>query len=159
PWAQLLAQVPHLLRQHFLPTPRPQLSLGAAPASNGGRSSFGSPLDVPYLQITPMLTSWPGSPCITSLPDRAPAQEPPAFLKADAAYPAAPKVALASSAVIATVVSISDRLPPAAAANMAAAAALSSGNSPITNQSWGPNVRYQPMSLPPTLLKSLERAC
>src|SRR5271170_7974841 len=39
-------------------------------------------------------------------------------------------------AVIATVVSTSDRLPPAAAARIAEAAALPSGNSPITNQSW-----------------------
>jgi hypothetical protein len=48
----------------------------------------------------------------------------PFFLKAVAAFPAAPKVALASSAVIATVVSMSDRLPPAAAASMAEAAAF-----------------------------------
>ena len=52
------------------------------------------------------------------------AYERPPFLKAVAAFPAAAKVVLASSAVIATVVSISDRLPPAAAASMAEAAAL-----------------------------------
>ena len=42
---------------------------------------------------------------------------------------------------------MSDRLPPAAAASTAEAAVLSSGDSPITNQSWGPKVKYQPMSL------------
>ena len=82
----------------------------------------------------------------------------PALLKSFAAFPAAWKVVAASLAVIATVVSTSHRLPPAAAASIAEAAALLSGNSPITNQSWRPKVRYQPMSLPPTLLKRLETA-
>src|SRR5262249_40840951 len=53
---------------------------------------------------------------------------------------------------------MSDRLPPPAAARIAEAAAFSSGNSPIAIQSWWPKVRYQPMSLPPTLLKSLATA-
>src|SRR3972149_3834364 len=83
------------------------------------------------------------------------AYERPALLKPFAAFPAASKVAVASLADMATVVSMSDRLPPAAAASTAEAAVLSSGNSPITNQSWGPKVKYQPMSRPPTLLKRL----
>src|SRR6516165_7507587 len=53
---------------------------------------------------------------------------------------------------------MSDRLPPPAAARIAEAAAFSSGNSPIAIQSWWPKVRYHPMSLPPTLLKSLATA-
>ena len=61
--------------------------------------------------------------------------ERPALRKPRAAFPAASKVAAASLAVMATVVSMSDRLPPAAAANTAEAAVLSSGNSPITSQS------------------------
>jgi hypothetical protein len=40
----------------------------------------------------------------------------------------------------------SERLPPAAAASIAEAAAFSSGNSPIANQSWRPKVKYQPIS-------------
>jgi hypothetical protein len=55
-------------------------------------------------------------------------------LKLLAAFPADSKVAPASFAVMATVVSISDRLPPAAAANIAEAAAFSSGNSPMDIQ-------------------------
>jgi hypothetical protein len=63
-------------------------------------------------------------------------------------FQAASKVAAASLALMASVVSTSDKLPPAAAAKTAEAADLSSGNSPMTNQSWRPNVKYQPMSLP-----------
>jgi len=48
------------------------------------------------------------------------------------------KVVAASLAVIATVVSTSDKLPPAAAANTAEAAALLSGNSPMASQSQVP---------------------
>jgi hypothetical protein len=59
---------------------------------------------------------------------------------------------------MATVVSMSDRLPPAAAARIAEAAAFSSGNSAMAIQSWWPKVGYHPMSLPPTLLKSLATA-
>jgi hypothetical protein len=59
----------------------------------------------------------------------------PALLKPRAAFPAASKVAAASLAVMASVVSTSDKLPPAAAANTAEAADFSSGNSPMTNQS------------------------
>src|SRR4029453_10706757 len=84
--------------------------------------------------------------------------ERPALLKSLAALPAASKVAFASSADIATVVSISARLPPPAAASIAADAALLSGNSPMTNQSCGPKVRYHPMSRPPTLSKRLDTA-
>ena len=68
------------------------------------------------------------------------AYERPALLNSFATFPAASKVALASAAVMATVVSTSDRLPPPAAASTADAAALLSGNSPMTNQSWGPKV-------------------
>ena len=50
--------------------------------------------------------------------------ERPALRKSFAAFPADSKVAAASFAVIATVVSMSDRLPPAAAASIAEAAAL-----------------------------------
>src|SRR6516162_3456263 len=82
----------------------------------------------------------------------------PALRKLLAALPAASKVAAASLAVMATVVSMSDRLPPAAAARTAEAATFSSGNSPMTRKSWCPNVRYQPMSLPPTLLNKLATA-
>src|ERR1700738_446156 len=84
--------------------------------------------------------------------------ERPALRNSLAALPAAPKVAAASFAVMATVVSISDKLPPAAAASIADAAAFSSGHSPMTSQSWCPKVKYHPMSLPPTLLKSLPTA-
>src|SRR5262245_29526342 len=84
--------------------------------------------------------------------------ERPALRKPFAAFPADSKVASASFAVIATVVSISDKLPPAAAASIAEAAAFSSGNSAMTSQSWWPKVKYQPMSLPPTLWKSLATA-
>src|SRR5262249_31632762 len=84
--------------------------------------------------------------------------ERPALRKLLDAFPAASKVAAASLAVIATVVSISERLPPAAAARTADAAPFSSGNSPITSQSWRPNVKYQPISLPPTLLNKLATA-
>ncbi len=42
---------------------------------------------------------------------------------------------------MATVVSMSNKLPPAAAASIAEAAALSSGNSPMASQSWWPKVR------------------
>ena len=62
--------------------------------------------------------------------------ERPALRKAFAAFPADSKVANASLAVIATVVSTSDKLPPPAAASTAEAAAFSSGNSPMTSQSW-----------------------
>src|SRR5258708_13979270 len=55
-----------------------------------------------------------------------PTYERPALRKLLAAFPAESKVAAASFAVIATVVSISDRLPPAAAASTAEAAAFSS---------------------------------
>src|SRR5262245_42906537 len=79
----------------------------------------------------------------------------PALRKLLATAPAASNVAAASLAVMATVVSISLRLPPAAAARMAEAAAFSLGNSPITSQSCRPKVKYQPNSLPPTLLKSV----
>src|SRR6185369_17184669 len=82
----------------------------------------------------------------------------PALRKLFAAFPADLKVAAASFAVMAIVVSISDRLPPAAAARTAEAAAFSSGNSAMTIQSWRPKVRYHPISLPPTLLKSLATA-
>src|SRR5215470_3134891 len=82
----------------------------------------------------------------------------PALRKLFAALPAASKVAAASLAVMATVVSMSERLPPAAAASTAEAATFSSGNSPMTSQSWRPKVRYQPISLPPTLLKRLATA-
>jgi hypothetical protein len=54
--------------------------------------------------------------------------ERPALRKAFAAFPADSKVAAASFAVMATVVSISDKLPPAEAASTAEAAAFSSGN-------------------------------
>ena len=82
----------------------------------------------------------------------------PALRKVLAALPAASKVDAASLAVIATVVSMSDRLPPAAAASTAEAATFSSGNSPMTSQSCRPKVKYQPMSLPPTLLNRLATA-
>jgi hypothetical protein len=36
---------------------------------------------------------------------------------------------------------MSDRLPPAAAASIAEAAAFSLGNSPMANQSWRPKVK------------------
>jgi hypothetical protein len=62
--------------------------------------------------------------------------ERPALRKLLAAFPAESKVAAASFAVIATVVSISDKLPPAAAASIAEAAVFSSGNSPMASQSW-----------------------
>jgi len=62
--------------------------------------------------------------------------ERPALL---AAFPAAAKVAAASFAVMATVVSISDRLPPAAAARTAEAATFSSGNSPMTPRAVSPH--------------------
>jgi hypothetical protein len=83
--------------------------------------------------------------------------ERPALRKSFAALPADSKVAAASFAVIATVVSMSDRLPPAAAASIAEAAAFSSGNSAMASQSGWPKVKYHPMSLPPTLLKSWQR--
>src|SRR5262249_17291336 len=84
--------------------------------------------------------------------------ERPALRKFFAAFAADSKVAWASLAVMAIVVSTSDRLPPPAAASTAEAAAFSSGNSPIASQSVRPKVRYQPMSLPPTLLNSLATA-
>src|SRR3984893_10225638 len=84
--------------------------------------------------------------------------ERPALRKLLAAFPADSKVVKASFAVIATVVSISDKLPPAAAASIAEAAVFSSGNSPMASQSWWPKVKYHPMRLPPTLLKSLATA-
>jgi len=55
----------------------------------------------------------------------------PALRNSLAAFPADSKVVAASLAVIATVVSTSDKLPPAAAASTADAAAFSSGNSPM----------------------------
>jgi hypothetical protein len=61
--------------------------------------------------------------------------ERPALRKLRAAFPADSKVAAASFAVMATVVSMSDRLPPAAAANIAEAAAFSSGHSLMAIQS------------------------
>ena len=89
---------------------------------------------------------WPGFPAssgkqsIASVSSQTTSR--PALLKQSlAAVPAASKVALASSAFIATVVSMFDRLLPPAAASMAEAAALSLGNSPITNQSCGPKVQ------------------
>src|SRR5262245_5829149 len=85
------------------------------------------------------------------------AYERPALRNPLAAFPADSKVAAASFAVIATVVSISDKLPPAAAASIAEAAAFSLGNSPMTSQSWWPKVKYHPMSLPPTLLRVWQR--
>src|SRR6516225_10045493 len=60
----------------------------------------------------------------------------PALRKAFAAFPADSKVVKASLAVMAIVVSTSDKLPPAAAASTAEAAAFSSGNSPMASQSW-----------------------
>src|SRR5262245_14578780 len=90
-----------------------------------------------------------------SLADLRQPQERPALRKPFATFPADSKVAAASFAVIPTVVSISDKLPPAAAARIADAAAFSSGNSAITSQSWRPKVKYQPRSLPPTLLNKL----
>jgi hypothetical protein len=93
-----------------------------------------------------------GTPLNTAMFGRAPAQgrarasgalvdalpgayERPALRKLFAAFPADWKVATASFAVMATVVSISDKLPPAAAASTAEAADFSSGNSPIASQS------------------------
>src|SRR4029077_10502565 len=84
--------------------------------------------------------------------------ERPALLKAFAAFAADSKVANASLAVIAIVVSTSDKLPPPAAASTAEAAAFWSGNSPMVSQSWRPNVKYHAVSLPPTLWKSLATA-
>jgi hypothetical protein len=84
--------------------------------------------------------------------------ERPALRKLLAAFPADSKVAAASFAVMATFVSMSDKLPPAAAASIAEAAAFSSGNSPMANQSWWPKVKYHPMRRPPTLLKRLPTA-
>src|SRR5262245_34479080 len=84
--------------------------------------------------------------------------ERPALRKAFAALLADTKVACASLAVMATVVSTSAKLPPPAAASTAEAAAFSSGNSPMTRKSWWPKVKYHPMSLPPTLLKSFATA-
>jgi len=60
--------------------------------------------------------------------------ERPALRKAFAAFPADSKVANASLAVIAIVVSTSDKLPPPAAASTAEAAAFSSGNSPTRDE-------------------------
>jgi hypothetical protein len=57
----------------------------------------------------------------------------PALRNSFAALPAASKVACASFAVMPTVVSMSDRLPPAAAARIADAAAFSFGNSPMAH--------------------------
>jgi hypothetical protein len=54
--------------------------------------------------------------------------------------------------------SLQERRPELAAASTAEAAAFSLGNSPMANQSWWPKVKYHPMSLPPTLLKSLATA-
>ena len=62
--------------------------------------------------------------------------ERPALRKAFAAFAADSKVANASLAVIAIVVSTSDKLPPPAAASTAEAAAFASGNSPMASQSW-----------------------
>src|SRR5271166_4399004 len=72
--------------------------------------------------------------------------ERPALRNSFAAFPADLKVAAASFAVIATVVSMSDKLPPAAAASIADAAAFSSGNSPMASQSWWPNSPDEPTS-------------
>jgi hypothetical protein len=57
--------------------------------------------------------------------------ERPALRKAFAAFAADSKVANASLAVIAIVVSTSDKLPPPDAASTAEAAAFASGNSPV----------------------------
>jgi hypothetical protein len=88
--------------------------------------------------------------------------ERPALRKLLAAFPADSKVAAASFAVIATVVSISDKLPPAAAASIADAAAFSSGNSPMTLvRPGGPRRPHAPApaKLPPVeQLKLAERA-
>ena len=78
--------------------------------------------------------------------------ERPALRKALAAFAADSKVANASLAVIAIVVSTSDKLPPPDAASTAEAAAFASGNSPMASQS------YHAVSLPPTLWKSLATA-
>jgi hypothetical protein len=60
--------------------------------------------------------------------------ERPALRKAFAAFAADSKVANASLAVIAIVVSTSDKLPPPAAASTAEAAAFASGNSPMASK-------------------------